>query len=534
MRKPLIYIIILSLLVVGCAEERHTHNPQLIVLDSLQRVSPDSAFSMLDKLNTVFLPEDSVYNNLIYTETILNKTVSYASDSAINKIVDYYTVKQNNVLLGRAYLCRSINRYKNGRSSCAITDALMAEKLLPTDDKYYGCKVQLLLGLINLDAGCYRISLERLKLASRYADEFGKNPTLIAQSYNYMAEAYDRCGRRDSFMFCIRHIKPLLSKLDNYTKADINVNIGDMYMRAGKLNKALSYLSEGEIYDFSYKASYIMGKVYFMMGNSKKANAHWMDAANSGSLPIREESLASLIKLNPNKVELYQQFYSVYKEMPHVDSDELSAFQMRLAQQEMQHETYIRTITLLYIIIGILLLLILSYLYYHHKMKIVRRRLSDINARYLGYLEDYNNAKCNIEELKNKIVKYQEDKEAPENWSIENMLLNADVVISLHRIASRGQCANEVNWQQLTQLISERDKSMAILLSNNPELSDREQHVVMLIRLRFIPSEISVLMDISAQNVTNMRQRLMQKMFGENGGARDFDRRIHELQRPQF
>jgi DNA-binding CsgD family transcriptional regulator len=277
-----------------------------------------------------------------------------------------------------------------------------------------------------------------------------------------------------------------------------------------------------------------MGQVYYMMGNTKQANAHWMDAATSGSLPIREASLASLIKLNPNKVELYKQFYSVYKQMPHVDSDELSAFQMRLAQQEMQHETYIRTITLLYIIIGILLLLILSYLYYHHKMKVVRRRLSDINARYLGYLEDYNNAKCNIEELKNKIVKYQEDKEAPENWSIENMLLNADVVISLHRIASRGQCANEVNWQQLTQLISERDKSMAILLSNNPELSDREQHVVMLIRLRFIPSEISVLMDVSAQNVTNMRQRLMQKMFGENGGARDFDHRIHELQRPQF
>ena len=126
-------------------------------------------------------------------------------------------------------------------------------------------------------------------------------------------------------------------------------------------------------------------------------------------------------------------------------------------------------------------------------------------------------------------MKYQEDEEAPEKWSIENMLLNAEAVISLHRIASRGQCANEVNWQQLTQLISERDKSMAILLSNNPELSEREQHVVMLIRLRFIPSEISVLMDVSAQNVTNMRQRLMQKMFGENGGARDFDRRIREL-----
>ena len=516
-------------MVAGCADERHTRNPKLIALDSLQRISPDSAFNMLDDFNEVLTPNDSVYNNLIYTETILNKTVSYASDSAINKIVDYYNIKQDNALLGRAYLCRSINRFKNGRYSCAIADAIMAEKLLPTDDKYYGCKVQLLLGQINLDAGCNRLSLERLKKASHYADEFGKNPTLIAQSYNYMAEAYDRCGDRDSFMLCIRHITPLLSKLDNYTKADINVNIGDMYMRAGKFKKALSYLREGETYDFSYKALYIMGEVYYMMGNSKKANAHWVDAASSGSMPVRQASLASLIKLHPDNVELYQRFYSLYKQIPHVDSDELSAFQMRLSQQEMQHETYIRTITLLYIIIGILLLLIFSYLYYHHKIKAVRRRLSDINTRYLDYLEDYNNAKCNIEELKNKIVKYQEDKETPEKWNIENMLLKADAVISLHRIASKGQSANEVNWQKLTQLISECDKNIAIALRGNLELSEREQHVIMLIRLRFIPSEISVLMDVSAQNVTNMRQRLMQKMFGDNGGARDFDRRIREL-----
>ena len=125
-------------------------------------------------------------------------------------------------------------------------------------------------------------------------------------------------------------------------------------------------------------------------------------------------------------------------------------------------------------------------------------------------------------------MKYQEDKDAPEKWNIENMLLNADAVISLHRIASKGQTANEVNWYQLNQLISERDKNLAISL-NNLKLSEREEHVIMLIRLRFIPSEISVLMNISAQSVTNMRQRLMLKIFGDKGGARDFDRRIMEL-----
>jgi hypothetical protein len=71
-------------------------------------------------------------------------------------------------------------------------------RIINPDDKFYGCKVQLLLGQINLDAKCYRLSLERLKRAARYADEFGKNPTLTAQSYNYMAEAYDRCGAHRS------------------------------------------------------------------------------------------------------------------------------------------------------------------------------------------------------------------------------------------------------------------------------------------------------------------------------------------------
>ena len=38
-------------MVAGCVDERHTRNPKLIALDSLQRISPDSAFNMLDDFN---------------------------------------------------------------------------------------------------------------------------------------------------------------------------------------------------------------------------------------------------------------------------------------------------------------------------------------------------------------------------------------------------------------------------------------------------------------------------------------------------
>lgn len=53
---------------------------------------------------------------------------------------NYYKNKEEYGLLGRAYLCRSINRYKSGRYSPAISDAMLAEKLLPSDDKFMDVK----------------------------------------------------------------------------------------------------------------------------------------------------------------------------------------------------------------------------------------------------------------------------------------------------------------------------------------------------------------------------------------------------------
>lgn len=44
-----------------------------------------------------------------------------------------------------------------------------------------------------------------------------------------------------------------------------------------------------------------------------------------------------------------------------------------------------------------------------------------------------------------------------------------------------------------------------------------------LIRLHFLPSEISTLLNVSSQTVTNTRARLLQKLFDKRGGAKQFD-----------
>ena len=39
-------------------------------------------------------------------------------------------------------------------------------------------------------------------------------------------------------------------------------------------------------------------------------------------------------------------------------------------------------------------------------------------------------------------------------------------------------------------------------------------------------SEIAILVASSPQSITNLRVRLLQKLFNETGGAKDFDQRI--------
>ena len=107
-------------------------------------------------------------------------------------------------------------------------------------------------------------------------------------------------------------------------------------------------------------------------------------------------------------------------------------------------------------------------------------------------------------------------------------MLTSACVFSLHRLASRGQMAPESNWHELSQLIVNHDTPLIKLL-NHGDLNAKERHICMLIRLRFIPSELSALLGISPQSVTNMRQRLLQKLFHEKGGAKDFDEKIRAI-----
>lgn len=112
---------------------------------------------------------------------------------------------------------------------------------------------------------------------------------------------------------------------------------------------------------------------------------------------------------------------------------------------------------------------------------------------------------------------------------MEDRLISDDRVYALHRRASAGRLAEPQDWNALHQLTNRYDGNLCALFANHSNLSPNEINVIILTRLRFIPTEIAVLTGMSSQSATNTRARLLQKIFGVKGGAKDFDDRIRSL-----
>ncbi len=105
-------------------------------------------------------------------------------------------------------------------------------------------------------------------------------------------------------------------------------------------------------------------------------------------------------------------------------------------------------------------------------------------------------------------------------------LMNEQIVYDLHKLCVQGRCPSQEQWIDLHSAANRNIPFFLERLHKINDLSAREINVCILTRLHFSPSEIATLVEVSPQSVTNIRARLLTKIFGVKGGAAEFDRRI--------
>ena len=94
---------------------------------------------------------------------------------------------------------------------------------------------------------------------------------------------------------------------------------------------------------------------------------------------------------------------------------------------------------------------------------------------------------------------------------------------------SRTEMPVAENWAELFSVMDNHFPSFTLHIKSCHSIGKNEYQVCVLTKLGFRVSDIAYLTNNSSNSITNLRSRMMTKLFGEEGGAKDFDAKIASL-----
>lgn len=561
----IITLLATAILMVACGQ-RNKYDSTIIRAESMTDTDPHGALTLLygHKDSLCAGPADSALYELAYTEAVHGLDVKLTNSRYISESAAYFDQCGDKRHRARALVQLALCLYDNGQLHDAVLNLKRAEEVAAgTDDSFLSFRVAAALAQMNIVTGHHDLVMKYRRMELDAAQRTGSTDH-VARAWNDMATEYLRINRTDSFMMCMNHCRPLLPKAGPEVQSLIRTNLGCYYMNSGDTARANRLLTMAYVGCPDRMASLRLGDIYAAANDMKRAERMWYDAADSDVPAISKSALKKLITLarirNDEKSQLFlsDRLNNVY------DRDVSTETASSLVELQNNYDSrrseriYRAQMMRLGGAAAILIMALAGFLVYHrrrvsHYGRVINRQkltLKELNAGYTRDLENYRALRQRLDELQQarekdvrlieekthelekmqaQLAGYQNDRRNPEQWNMEDRLINADCVYALHRLASVGRTAEKQDWDALHQLTNSYDGRLNTLFAEHTKLSPNEINVTILTRLRFIPTEIAVLTGMSSQSVTNTRARLLQKIFGVKGGAKEFDDRIRNI-----
>ena len=198
-RKWLLYIIGLLLLLPACTGRRGPYPERLLRASRLVEARPDSALACLDSLGMPLsrLSEEArMYAGLLRIKACDKLYIPHASDSAINRIVEFYEHFGDRERLAEAYFYQgSVYRdLKDAPRALLALQAAAAQK--STNDTLNG-RIYGQLASLFAYQGAYEESKEAIRNTYIYNIRC-KDYKGLAYSYRNMARMFDKEAEKDS------------------------------------------------------------------------------------------------------------------------------------------------------------------------------------------------------------------------------------------------------------------------------------------------------------------------------------------------
>lgn len=506
----LLSLLVLTAMLCACGRHEQSCLDVLAECDRMVVTRPHEVIDRLDVLDSTVLTScgDSALHELLYREAMRRLGITFTRDTFIRRSAYYFDMVGDDDHYARALLQWGLTLYDARRYVAAahkLKEAECAATRLHSAELDY--RIAAALGEVNRVTGCSDLMLACLRRALAFARQSGSADNEGA-ALNALALAWHQASQVDSFTLTVRHIQKVLPRVSHDQSAPLVSTMALGLLEQGDTARAEQLLTDNCDKDPDRRASLYLGDVYAAKNRMPQAVSCWYDAADSFDHDIHRTALQRLTDAAAERSDLTsalylsQQLNQVYaRAVTPEETAQVSDVQVRFDQDMAQRHT--RCTWMMVGVVGALVLGVLLALWGYDRRKMRR--------------------------LRRDIAKYQADQTKPIQWDKADALLSAPEVQRLHETAAKGQVADNALWNDLHRFLSVHDAHLSALLADHPSLAWGEVNVIMLIRLRFAPSEMAALTGVSSQNVTNLRVRLLRKMFGEKGGARDFDARIRLL-----
>lgn len=518
MKKTLV-ISLISLILAGCSHEQPCQET-LLQAELLVDEHPDSAMLLLAPINTDSLrtAQDSALYSLLYTEAIHRRGFTFNNDEMIACSEAYYRQHDEpNSRLARTLLHHAIVNYGMQQYAQAFARIKEAEELaLELHDVALSYELYAVMGDMFDNASNKTATIDFYHRSLDAARQAG-NESWTARMLNNLATTFDQLGERDSFMCYMQQIESLLPQLDGDIRAVALCNMGSYQLKEGDTVAAKQRLLQALQLSYLDKANLLLANIANDEGDTKRAVELWYQVLQAEELDLQISACQQLIAYfdrqhdyshSSDLSQRLNRLYSTSYELS--DRTGILGMQQQYERTQAERRQYRLVICLLGIAM-LLLLLLLSLSYYHHwRMRRYNRLVSTISTQL-----------ADMEQLRQKLDHQQHTDQ-------QQQMLAADITAHLRTLAQRGQPASESDWTALVEAYRQYSPHFLSMLSEVSTLQPRELNVCLLIRLRFQPSEVAVLTAASPQSVTNLRVRLLQKVFHQKGGARDFDEQLRD------
>ena len=525
-----------ALLMTQCGH--HRYPSQLIRLDTLSESHPDSAVSLMQRLAPTMSKAsewDRHYYELLSVKVADKAGLTLPSDTMAWQMVAWFEENGDSRLLPTAYyyaarICRTLNDAPQ-----ALDYMLKANDLLGSDDAQLHLKavVNSQMGYLFSQQKLYKNAIDAFNEAFR-CDSLLSDTTGIIYDLMEVGFNLENVHRRDSSIIFMEKAMALAqSRKDEEMIYLLEPQMANIYRLLGRMEdarvtikKAIDYNDEG-----NQSAVYsIAADIYKSSGMLDSALFCYRKLICLPSIYAQRAGYRGLSDYYSRQNDYRQAhfFFSKYKDCS--DSIDVITATNSIAQMNSLYSYRLReneSVKLrmerdesrqaLQIIIAIIILLIFSFL-----VSLLYFRYKDLSLKIKLERRKMVETAIELAELNSR-----------ERLSIEEKLLNTDIVKKIRMILNDPSNVNKVlcedEWEELEHSILLYYPDFKDRIIEVCKLTSFKLHLCLLLKAKFVISEIALLTQHSAEAITSARRRMAQKAFGESCSPIDWDKFIKSL-----